>query len=621
MNTWKWGFLSMVRTKHLLPLLSTLTLLACEGTLTISDNSDSPNGHLYPKKELLKTPDSESKAAAGEFIQNNPFSEVFFSQNSGHILLILAQGGSLFPGDFSDTEQDAEEAFETLLQFFETYPNLFRIESPRHELEIAKSLIEYEAHFKTHPITKTRSLRIEQNYRGFTLRPNSATAFFTADGDLLGIQTQLTPTQKVREFFEENEISFDSIKPAMNSYQKPLDFQKALTQAPFDFNWKKHIAPMVSFRLDLSRYQIILDGPKTLWQRKDPFSNEVIDEDEEFPSAEHGSIVRVNAPNSQDQVIPILSTQGSQHLEMKFSHLRFHSPQSRSEVRDANFSTQIQNIPLQTKAASWSDDPDFSSFIAATGLMENMEKTLNWFSENLNYQSWDGKGGSLIGAIRYNLNNSDSTLNAYGGNGFIMIGDEWTEAGFPLSEGLDIVAHEFAHSVISAHSRLRYQGESGAISEALSDVFGKSVEGFLSTTMGDAISFSTHRDLLYPGKHKRPSSYGEYRLLPPEVNRGGVHFNSTVLSHPLAMTLLQGGYEIEVPYLMLHTLKASVLNPFLSLEDFAATTLLVCSLFAQSNRDSFILPAFCSHLEKRYGQTELLNLSTSLRNEGRSGKI
>jgi hypothetical protein len=114
----------------------------------------------YPTKVLTKTPDPTSHSAAQSFLQNHPSSQVFFSQNSGRILLLSALEGVLFPGQSSN----AEEAFETLLQFFESYPDLFQIKFPRLELQIAEDLASDGKDFKRHPSHGTYALRVEQVY-------------------------------------------------------------------------------------------------------------------------------------------------------------------------------------------------------------------------------------------------------------------------------------------------------------------------------------------------------------------------------------------------------------------------------------------------------------------------
>jgi Zn-dependent metalloprotease len=381
---------------------------------------------------------------------------------------------------------------------------------------------------------------------------------------------------------EENETSetLSSAFKQLTHSQKASEFYETLSRSPFAFNWNKNSFKSFSqIQLDFSRYEVLTDGPTTIWQRKNPITGDVLEEHEELPSsadstAEMEEKVRVSAPNSHNQTVEILSTKTDQTLEMRYFDPRLHRKGARVEVLDSNSSNKVsRNSLLKTESYNWVSAPEFKNWTAATGLMENIEITSNWFLENLNYRSWDGKGSSIIGSIRYRKNDAPSYPVAYGGNGYILIGEVWTYTGRPISEALDIVAHEFGHSVINAHTRFRYQNEGAALSEALSDVFGKSVEGFQSTFMGgNTSSTQARRNLLSPRAHGYPGSYGEYRIFPEDAPFGGAHRNSTIISHPLTLLILKDNFTLEVPYLMLHTLKASVLNPFLSLEEFAASS-------------------------------------------------
>ena len=48
----------------------------------------------------------------------------------------------------------------------------------------------------------------------------------------------------------------------------------------------------------------------------------------------------------------------------------------------------------------------------------------------------------------------------------------------PLAGALDVVAHELTHGITDYTSELVYQGESGALNEAFSDMVGVAVEAF-----------------------------------------------------------------------------------------------------------------------------------------------
>jgi Zn-dependent metalloprotease len=107
---------------------------------------------------------------------------------------------------------------------------------------------------------------------------------------------------------------------------------------------------------------------------------------------------------------------------------------------------------------------------------------------------------------------------------------------------LDIIAHEIGHGLDQFTSNLLYQGESGAIDESLSDIWGAMVEYFAAPEkdtylMGEDVGLVL-RSLSSPKVKNDPDTYdGEFWLNPecgtPNSNNDncGVHTNSGVMNH------------------------------------------------------------------------------------------
>lgn len=97
---------------------------------------------------------------------------------------------------------------------------------------------------------------------------------------------------------------------------------------------------------------------------------------------------------------------------------------------------------------------------------------------------------------------------------------------------LDVVAHEYAHSVERLHSDMLGNGESGAIKEALSDIFGELVEAWWNEdTPNWQNAYRNHRN---PNSSKCAAKVNDTFWVNPNDLRnddGGEHINSTVLSH------------------------------------------------------------------------------------------
>jgi thermolysin len=159
------------------------------------------------------------------------------------------------------------------------------------------------------------------------------------------------------------------------------------------------------------------------------------------------------------------------------------------------------------------------------------------------------------------LESGDFFVNAgYVGNSIVMYGDGLppgfvleTPAGLEsvdyFSAALDIVAHEMTHAVIEATSNLEFQGESGALNEAFSDMMGTSVEFFFQpegTGRGkadyliaeDVLSPDAARSLANPERYQQPAHYSQKFI--GDQDNGGVHINSGIPNHAFYLAI-EGG--------------------------------------------------------------------------------
>jgi thermolysin len=150
-------------------------------------------------------------------------------------------------------------------------------------------------------------------------------------------------------------------------------------------------------------------------------------------------------------------------------------------------------------------------------------------------------------------------LNAfYAGDG-IMVYGEGLPPGFVLlpfrqtvdffAAGLDIIAHELAHGVTDYTSALIYENESGALSEAFSDVMAVGVEFMYQSpgsgqrqsdyTIGeDVIRPGGFRNLANPAVFNDPDHYS--RRYTGSDDNGGVHLNATIPGHAFYLAI-EGG--------------------------------------------------------------------------------
>ena len=151
----------------------------------------------------------------------------------------------------------------------------------------------------------------------------------------------------------------------------------------------------------------------------------------------------------------------------------------------------------------------------------------------------------------------DFFINAFYNGGGIMVLGEGLPPGFTfggqswdyLAGALDVVAHELTHGVTEYSSDLIYRNESGALNEAFSDVMGASAEFFFQPAgsgplkadylMGeDVVRPGGLRSLENPGVNGDPDHYS--RRYTGTDDNGGVHINSTIVSHAFYLAV-EGG--------------------------------------------------------------------------------
>ena len=166
----------------------------------------------------------------------------------------------------------------------------------------------------------------------------------------------------------------------------------------------------------------------------------------------------------------------------------------------------------------------------AVKFMNYVEKSYDYYKEKFNRKGYDNENGEMF--VTYN-DKFDSGNNAYSNGNSLCFGYNKS------SSTVDLVAHEFTHSVEGSISGMIYEGESGALMEAYSDIFGELVENYANGKC-DWIH-DNGRSLKNPSKSKKNGSTVAYPKKYKDKNwtsttnlnddNGGVHKNSTVISH------------------------------------------------------------------------------------------
>jgi Zn-dependent metalloprotease len=176
--------------------------------------------------------------------------------------------------------------------------------------------------------------------------------------------------------------------------------------------------------------------------------------------------------------------------------------------------------------------------------------TFNFYSSRHGRDSIDGKGMQLISTVRYCPNSSECPYaNAFWSGTQMVYGDGYASAD-------DVVGHELTHGVTEHEAGLFYYMQSGAINEALSDIWGEFID--LNYTNGHDNDSSgvrwemgedlgAIRDMSNPPLFGDPDRMGSANYSCSTSDSGGVHTNSGV-ANKAAYLMVDGdtfnGYTI-----------------------------------------------------------------------------
>ena len=172
----------------------------------------------------------------------------------------------------------------------------------------------------------------------------------------------------------------------------------------------------------------------------------------------------------------------------------------------------------------------------------NLIAAYDFFMNNLGLKQYDGNGSELSAYV--NLVDSSRNTQAffYKRNIYFTIPFKWLKE---YSKNIDIVAHEFTHGVSETTASFIYSGQSGAIDEAISDIFGELVKKSI-TGKNDWIFQGGPRNM----KNKK-SMKDFLRLKENEKpnyiknNNGYIHKNCLIIDHA---AYLIGNGVLAAPY-------------------------------------------------------------------------
>ncbi|MCR2813520.1 M4 family metallopeptidase [Microbacterium sp. zg.Y1084] len=239
---------------------------------------------------------------------------------------------------------------------------------------------------------------------------------------------------------------------------------------------------------------------------------------------------------------------------------------------------------------------------AADEAFDGLGVTFDFFWDAYQRAGIDGVGGTLAATVHYGVDFD----NAFWNGERMVFGDGDGEVFRGFTGSLTVVAHELTHGVTEYSGGLAYVGQSGALNESISDVFGALVEQHHRQQRADEASWLIGegvftdlvqgvalRSLAAPGtaydddvlgRDPQPGHLRDY--VDTEDDNGGVHINSGIPNrafHLVATAL--GGFAWERAGLIWYrTLTGGSLAPSTDFAAFARATLLTAA--AEYGEDS-----------------------------------
>jgi Zn-dependent metalloprotease len=229
----------------------------------------------------------------------------------------------------------------------------------------------------------------------------------------------------------------------------------------------------------------------------------------------------------------------------------------RRTIYDAGTHRALPGRVLRTEGGRATGDAAADEAYDAAG------KTYDFYRRVLGRHSIDGKGLRLDSTVHYGAHFDNAQWNGRE----LIFGDGDDKLFERFTKCVDVIAHELTHGVTQYTAALEYSGESGALSEHFSDVFGILVKQYalkLSAVKSDwligaglltsRVNGVAVRSMKAPGtayddkllgKDPQPAHMRDFRHM--HDDNGGVHVNSGIPNHAFYLAAMAiGGKAWEV---------------------------------------------------------------------------
>ncbi|MFN2606755.1 MAG: M4 family metallopeptidase [Acidimicrobiales bacterium] len=216
---------------------------------------------------------------------------------------------------------------------------------------------------------------------------------------------------------------------------------------------------------------------------------------------------------------------------------------------------------------------------------DNFGATYQYYWDVNQRDSIDGQGMAILGLVHFDTNYDNAF---WDGQGHMFFGDGDGQLLTQTTKGLDVIGHELTHGVTQHEANLTYSGQSGALNESISDVFGSLVKQYKLKQDAASADWLIGADIVGPAlapalrSMKDPGHANPHDNQPATMagyvksnqDNGGVHTNSGIPNkafYVVATTI--GGNAWEAPgRIWFAALSDPKLSPNATFSDFAKET-------------------------------------------------
>lgn len=274
-------------------------------------------------------------------------------------------------------------------------------------------------------------------------------------------------------------------------------------------------------------------------------------------------------------------------------------------IFDSRHLEQLPGTKVHTEGAAPSKDATVNRANAGLGA------TFDFYFKVYGRHSIDGSGMPLNASVHY----GQKYDNAFWDGEQMVFGDGDGDLFLDFTLPVDVIGHELTHGVTQHTANLEYYGQSGALNESVSDVFGSLIKQYALGQTADQADWLIGSGLLAPdvtgtalrsmkapgtaydddalGKDPQPATMDDF--VRTSRDNGGVHINSGIPNHAfyLLATALGGNAWERAGKIWYDTLTGGQLRSTADFAEFARMTVATArTLYGDGDAAQAVLKAW-----------------------------